>query len=95
MASKTPDDVPDFTPRTTVLTKDNLLVSGSVVVSAIAITIMVMGKLNSIENRIGAMEWRIKQNWTLPQQRQQNYEMQRENPAIKVPDADVIASKIQ
>lgn len=81
---------PDLHPRQTVITKDNVLVSASVVASAIGVTIIVMLKLNSIENRLDRMNDR----WTLPQMREYNYRAWRQNPTLNLPDPDQIHAQI-
>lgn len=88
MASKTPDEVPDFTPRTTVLTKDNLLVSGSVVLSAIAITWFFSAKLNSIERKLD-------EGWTRDQMREYDSRFNKMNPSIMTPNVDQVARDVR
>lgn len=81
---------PDFKPKTILFTKDNVVVSGTLLVCTIGLTIMVMAKLNSIENRLD----RVSDRWTRPQMREYSYRLWRENPTLKAPDPDAIATQI-
>lgn len=89
MASKTPDEqVPDFTPKPTVLTKDNLLVSGSVVLSAIGLTWFFAAKLNSIERKLD-------EGWTRDQMREYDSRFNKMNPQLTTPNVDQVAREVR
>lgn len=89
MGSKQPEEqVPDFTPRTTVLTKENVLVSGSVVLSAICITWFFAAKLNSIERKLD-------DGWTRDQMREYDSRFNKMNPSIMTPNVDQVAREVR
>lgn len=90
MASKPrPDEsLPDLTPRMTVLTKENVLVSGTVLLSAIGITWFFSAKLNSIERKLD-------EGWTRDQMREYDSRFNKMNPSIMTPNVDQVAREVR
>lgn len=97
--NKESDEGPDFTPRPALFSKENLWVNGPllfvIVCAAITGTAAWLDVRAEIRAMRVAMENQNAQGWRVGHEQQVLYQLSRDNPMLKVPDAYDIHSRIK
>lgn len=105
-----PKHDPDFSPRASFFTKDSIWVNLPVMLGIIAAVLAVDRMISRIQHEMKLMDTRMDNRfvnlqqaleitsgdrWRLSHQREWSHEMKRDNPELKVPDPDSIATRIK